>query len=631
MVEQVEELREIILNKGYKNLDYYLNKNQDELLKILDFFIRIYEDAKIVDESFYPRKKKNNTVGKFFSISQIKKLAKEENLEVENIQNISKAIKLLGCLDLIEKIPLDNLDASSPTVKNSTKLAYSNYRKPITYYYIPEYTEEHIASVEKIAQKLKEKNITKTNCNSETIKKILGKKAVERAFVDSLPKKTVETKEPKKQEKLPKSENTGNKEEYFPLNRFEDILLTNFCNNDILNIYIFYRELPQKDENTTIAKDNITDEKNKNSREIKPDEKIEDLKKYLKTLNFKNMILRLFEFNIDAYSYSFFEEKLKKFDFDTISAEEQEKIKWLMFDLKNASGNSIISNIPMEFVGKRKLNLYFTEISPFSELQEKLPNYKFTFNASNYLTIYPTKDDTTWNHLFHQYYFEDFKGASVGKKGEFEIDHASKIEESAIDIASHSLDFANIFNTPKKELSAELLLRAIYYKIIGLWGGSEISYTPKANNKLSNLWKITHSDNVLKKERGIDDSNNLRFFHSYNTDKTIRNTYLNIYFSEPHTIPLQQKETKIIALCIIFNNKDYSKKALLQDISQYFKKDKNQGTDIIDFEALLKYIQNKKILFLPETNNLKSNAIFATRECLTEETPEIISVDSYKK
>ena len=116
---------------------------------------------------------------------------------------------------------------------------------------------------------------------------------------------------------------------------FKSILLPNPQNDDILNIYLFYRK-----EKFVTGK---------------------SFQDAINSLDFKKMILKLFCFSTQA-PLTEFEREIVEFDFDNnFTEEEKENIKWLLYDKSNANGMNVIDYEIENNVIKRVKEKYFNK------------------------------------------------------------------------------------------------------------------------------------------------------------------------------------------------------------------------------------------------------------------------------
>jgi len=396
-----------------------------------------------------------------------------------------------------------------------------------------------------------------------------------------------------------KNENINNIRN-IPLECFRSIMLPNVQDESIVNIYLFYRE-----------------EKISQSNEFKD---------FLKQLDLKKMILKLFEVSENEEFILKTQEEIVNFDFNLFNEEEKNDMKWLLYDCKNPSGNKIVKG--NNFKCDSGLYIYFTDRKIMEKLEEeqmaKLSFYENERKTKKYLKVH-TKQNSY--DKFHYYVmFDGNKEKIINAEKENKIvDHMQMPPKYFYDINCWSnknqarIDFANGRIDNKNKIK-----NIIYSSIIECWKDRiEWKFMPQQNDCYYNLLLLDKNVNKNEKyklveERNEDKNGNKKdytiFPHRSIEKKDV--FYITIYFYKTQELKVNNEIKKIVSLTIRYKartniNDDYEKviKKLYEIIGK--KEIKNS---VKKLNELYKYIQGKYILYMVEdNNNINQRAIIENR------------------
>lgn len=396
---------------------------------------------------------------------------------------------------------------------------------------------------------------------------------------------------------------------------FKSILLPNPQNDDILNIYLFYR----KDKFVT-------------------GKSFQDA---INSLDFKKMILRLFCFSTQA-PLTEFEREIVEFDFDNnFTEEEKENIKWLLYDKSNANGmnvidyeieNNVIKKVKEKYFHKENsLFIYFTDIALYKKIQSQINNgFKLTFyedeKPSNTLKYLKLQNEICFKK-FSEFVLEcnyNIDTISTRLKNEEIIDHIQKPPSYF-----HSFDFSlyKPYILSLNKTKNEKIKYLIYARIIEAWKSNlniEDCNRPQFNNCFYNLKELDGNVNCSIKAKIIDRSNIIYPRRDMNNKKIF---YITFYFPETQDLIVKNEHIKITALSVIydFSKKDY--KEIIEEINCKCLNFKQK----VDFSKLLNYIKGKDILYIPyECNNITLKGIVATKDLFDENTEGVIKIHNYQ-
>lgn len=394
-----------------------------------------------------------------------------------------------------------------------------------------------------------------------------------------------------------------------PLEHFKSIVLPNVQNQDILNIYLFYRE------------DKSVEKK--------------EFKQALKDLDLKLMLKKLFEISsleeeefvknnssnkIDKkensiknksreYSSNMADLKKRIFEFklEELSEEEILEMKWLLYDCVNSSGNKIVdlenTNILKE-AENGTLYVYFTD-SRLRDSIEKLQKngYNFAFyenylGSKKYLKLF--SNDGKFRKM-HEYVYNDGK-IKVNKEY---IDHIQRPPE-------YFFDFNCLSNTIISfQSEKEKIKNVIYSRIIECWRNRLYSKMTDAqfNNCRYNLKIIDEKLNKDEKQKIIENSP-IKWIYPHRDLQSSKILYVTFYFPKSQYLKVNGRDELITLLSIKYNNVDYNK--IIKELYQYVC-----NTEDIDgmIKNLFKYIKGKNILYMTEDkNNITKRAIVETHD-----------------
>ena len=278
--------------------------------------------------------------------------------------------------------------------------------------------------------------------------------------------------------------NEINRNEFYNIKteHFKSILLPNIQNDEILNIYLFYRE-----------NNFVTDKK---------------FDTYLKKLDFKKMIYKLFGI-LDTYEDFYLDniqKLIKHFDYNSFNQSEQQKLKWLLYDCKNSNGNLINDEIDKNYIDKSTLYVYFTDTRIQKKLENKLKSkyslafYKNRGSTKKYLKLVLNKNNSIYDK-FHTFVISNGDCEKYNIKKDDVIDHIQKPPSyfydfnywNNLNVISRKFQIVeNIKN--EKEYDKEytnLIKDIIYIKVIESWKSSnrlsDEIYQPQFNNCYYNL------------------------------------------------------------------------------------------------------------------------------------------------
>lgn len=383
---------------------------------------------------------------------------------------------------------------------------------------------------------------------------------------------------------------------------FKYALLPNIQNNDILNIFLFYRE-------------NIWIETN-------------EFYNFLDDLDLTNMIYNLFDIitPINANTCPYLNElqwNIIRYDYNKLSQEEQRDLKWLLYDCTNINKkNRFLS-------GSNKLYVYFTDISFKRTLQKALKSHTLGFykNESNsipYLKLIATNSKEKIKYKsFHKFVITRGKYEQYTKVNNEIIDHIQKAPLYFYDFNywSNITNVRYTKNSKAKYTSSEYkeyVKNLIYCKIIEKWKSKNqmvIDYKrPQFNNCYYNLIGLDKTINENIKAKIIDNSN-IIYPQTYRNRKNL--LYMNFFFPKSQKFKTSKGFENIVILSIIYNLEKITYTEIIKEIyNNIFNSNTSDNYDKnINYAKLFDYIKGKDIMYVIEdSNNINQKATLYTKD-----------------
>lgn len=417
---------------------------------------------------------------------------------------------------------------------------------------------------------------------------------------------------------------------------FKYILLPNIQDNEVLNIFLFYRS------NIKNIKNNYNEEK---SNFIESQE----FKDFLNSLDLKNMIYRLFNIpnKINSNNCKYLNElqwDIVKYNYDNFTEEEQEELKWLLYDLKNSNGNKINDiSISKDFTCNcNEMYVYFTDMNIKPLIMKELKTYTLGFYENENKTIKYLKFINRENYKnykeFHKFVISKGKYIQYTMKKEEVIDHIQKAPSYFYDY-NYSFNTINARMKKTKKLKynskeyKEYVKSLIHCKIIECWKASNRlikNYNkPQFNNCYYNLKELDKEVNRYIKAKIIDKS---KIIYPRTCKNKVNLLYMNFFFPKSQKLKINNEIKNITLLSIIYNLDKISYTDIIKELHSNIFKDntKDNYDENIDNSKLFEYIKGKDILYMMEdSNNINKNAILETKDIFYD-NKEIIKVKKYQ-
>lgn len=423
---------------------------------------------------------------------------------------------------------------------------------------------------------------------------------------------------------------------------FKHILLPNIQNNEVLNIFLFYR-------NNNIEDIKNNDKNNSNEEKYNFIENPE-FKEVLNTLDLKNMIYRLFAIpnEINSNNCKYLNElqwDIVKYNYDKFTEEEQQELKWLLYDVKNSNGNRIVDiDIPKDFICTcNELYVYFTDIKIKNAIMKELKTHTLGFYENESRTIKYLKFIDKKNYKrykeFHKFVISKCKDQQYVMKENDVIDH---IQEAPLYFYDYNY-LSNITNIQMKKTKTlkynnkkykEYVKSLIYCKIIESWKATnrliKNNQKPQFNNCDYNLKELDEEVNKHIKAKIIDKSK-IIYPRTYKNNPEL--LYMNFYFTKSQKLKTTNGTENIVLLSIIYKlegNTNYTNiiKELYSNIFKDYTKDNYDEN--IDYTRLFEYIKGKDILYMVEDiNNINQKAILETKDIFYD-NKKIVEIKNYQ-
>ena len=387
---------------------------------------------------------------------------------------------------------------------------------------------------------------------------------------------------------------------------FQNILLPNTQNDDILNIFLFYRK-------NIFVEDSIFQE-------------------YLNSIDYKSLIKRLFAISPNSTILNNIQKEIASFDFDkNFSNEEIAKIKWLLFDRQNSNGNFVSNITKSEYQNNScKLLIYFTDISVRKKLNKYTDGW-FSFyenenpnkvNVKRYLKFNYINENN--NKQFLPFHFFIMKNYADYKKDPTKfIDHIQKAPKYFYDFnySSYVHYFLSLNNTKEEKIK-----NIIYSRIIDSWYNNispEILTNPQFNNCFYNLKELNTEVNSSVKAYIIDKRNDIYPHRDINSKTKF---YVTFYLPNGEDLKVGSEIKHIVALTILYNLRKIDYEGIIQEIKEHCTTN-NQ----LNINKLFEYIKGKDIFYMPEiNNNVSQKAIIDLRGILNGEMQDMIFIENYQ-
>lgn len=417
---------------------------------------------------------------------------------------------------------------------------------------------------------------------------------------------------------------------------FKYILLPNIQNNEVLNIFLFYRN-------------NIEDIKNDDNEEKYNFIESQEFKAFLNALDLKSMIYRLFAIpnEINSNNCRYLNElqwDIIKYNYDNFTEEEQEELKWLLYDLKNSNGKRIIDiDIPKDFICNcNEMYVYFTDMNIKPLIMKELKTHTLGFYENESKTIKYLKfiNRKNYEHYkeFHKFVISKGKCEQHTMKKEEVIDH---IQEAPLYFYDYNY-FSNTTNARMKKTKKlkynskeykEYVKNLIYCKIIESWKASDRliknNKKPQFNNCFYNLKELDKRVNRNIKAKIIDKS---KIIYPRTYKNKVNLLYMNFYFPKSQKLKINNEIKNIVLLSIIYNFDKIRYTDIIKELySNIFKNNTSNNYDEnIDYSKLFEYIKGKDILYMIEdSNNINKKAILETKDIFYD-NKEIVKVKNYQ-
>ncbi len=422
---------------------------------------------------------------------------------------------------------------------------------------------------------------------------------------------------------MSKSKNSNKDEMNIGQEHFKYILLPNIENKEVLNIFLFYRE------------ENFVTE--------------QEFHDFLNKLNLKDMIYKLFaipnEINLNNCKYlNNLQRDIIKFNYDNFKEEEQQELKWLLYDCLNSNGNEIVdSSLREKFISKHsELNVYFTDMKFQNSILNKLKKYTLGFYENENKTIKYLKFINRKNYnsydIFHQFILMQGKKGQYAKEKSNIIDHIQKPPSYFYDYNCSS-NIKNICEKKPKTLNYEskeykqYVKNLIYCRIIESWKITnrliENKRRPQFNNCYYNLKELNETVNRDIKAEIIDKSD-IIYPHTYKREKN--KMYIDFYFPKSQKLKTTTGFENVVFLSIIYNLEEKSYTDIIKELHSSIFKDNTISNydENIDYNKLFKYIKGKDILYMVEyTNNVNQRGILNTKDVFYD-TKELVKIKNYQ-
>lgn len=417
---------------------------------------------------------------------------------------------------------------------------------------------------------------------------------------------------------------------------FKYILLPNIQNNKVLNIFLFYRR-------------NIEDIKNNDNEEKYNFIESQKFKAFLNALDLKSMIYRLFAIpnEINSNNCRYLNElqwDIIKYNYDNFTEEEQEELKWLLYDLKNSNGKRIIDiDIPKDFICNcNEMYVYFTDMNIKPLIMKELKTHTLGFYENESKTIKYLKfiNRKTYEHYkeFHKFVISKGKCKQHTMKKEEVIDHMQEAPLYFYDYNYFSNTTNAIMKKPKKlkynsKEYKEYVKNLIYCKIIESWKASDRliknNKKPQFNNCFYNLKELDKKVNRNIKAKIIDKS---KIIYPRTYKDKVNLLYMNFYFPKSQKLKINNEIKNIVLLSIIYNFDKISYTDIIKELHSNIFKDNTMDNydENIDYSKLFEYIKEKDILYMMEdSNNINKKAILETKDIFYD-NKEIVKVKNYQ-
>ncbi|MFR1777292.1 MAG: hypothetical protein ACLSW4_04480 [Clostridia bacterium] len=393
-------------------------------------------------------------------------------------------------------------------------------------------------------------------------------------------------------------------------------------------------------------RNNIEDIEDNNNKEPSNFIESQKFKDFLNKLDLKSMIYRLFAIpnEINSNNCKYLNElqwDIVKCNYDKFTEEEQQELKWLLYDVKNSNGNRIVDiDIPKDFICNcNELYVYFTDIKIKNAIMKKLKTHTLGFyeNESKtikYLKFIDKKNYKLYNE-FHKFVISKCKYEQYVMNKNDVIDH---IQEAPLYFYDYNY-FYNITNAKMKKPKTlkynnkEYVKSLIYCKIIESWKATnrliKNNQKPQFNNCNYNLKELDKNINRNIKAKIIDKSK-IIYPRTYKNKPEL--LYMNFYFPKSQKLKTTNGTENIVLLSIIYNLEDISYTNIIEELYSNIFKDntKDNYDENIDYSKLFEYIKGKDILYMIEdSNNINQKAILETKDIFYE-NKEIVLVKNYQ-
>lgn len=393
-------------------------------------------------------------------------------------------------------------------------------------------------------------------------------------------------------------------------------------------------------------RNNIEDIEDNNNKEPSNFIESQKFKDFLNKLDLKSMIYRLFAIpnEINSNNCKYLNElqwDIVKCNYDKFTEEEQQELKWLLYDVKNSNGNRIVDiDIPKDFICNcNELYVYFTDIKIKNAIMKKLKTHTLGFyeNESKtikYLKFIDKKNYKLYNE-FHKFVISKCKYEQYVMNKNDVIDH---IQEAPLYFYDYNY-FYNITNAKMKKPKTlkynnkEYVKSLIYCKIIESWKATnrliKNNQKPQFNNCNYNLKELDKNINRNIKAKIIDKSK-IIYPRTYKNKPEL--LYMNFYFPKSQKLKTTNGTENIVLLSIIYNLEDISYTNIIEELYSNIFKDntKDNYDENIDYSKLFEYIKGKDILYMiEESNNINQKAILETKDIFYE-NKEIVLVKNYQ-
>lgn len=553
------------MNSKYSSRYSNLKLVMENLNSFLDDFLKIYNNKKMLDESFFPEYKEGRC--KFLYLS-----------EIANVMNIDKqyACRKLNCLcalQLIEKVDISKIKTKSVTVQKTLQIAKNQGKNPPNYFYVPKYNRELFIEAESRAEKLMQHGFSIRKFNKNMVKEALGEEEANNIFLYEQYKtenrREIKSNRNKQEHHLKQNIKNNELDDVEVLKHFNSLIIPNRYNADVYDVNVFYR----------------------NEKYVE----CPNFEKYLKKLNFKNLILDFL--GIKRHSgvefLSSFQKGMIDYNYNSFSEQEQIKYKWLIYDYTNYF-KKIVNDT---YFCKKDFKKYFIDREDVNKLN-KQKNKEFIFNEKGYLVEYPNaKDNVNWHQIYHIYTFYNFESNKCKGTKDNSIDHLQKAPIYLYDIYINSIE--EDFGT--KKINKKAIKRVLNYKIVEAWM-SKISnkYEAKANNCKYNLNKLSKRENS-KKHWKIDDNEIIDIYKSTLEKDQI---YVAFYFKSKQCIKINDNVQNIVALAVKYNSSNIKYEAILKELYEYKIIDSTENKKV-NIRGISEYIQGKDVVIVEDRENMQ--------------------------